>query len=270
MLYTLPMDPINPIAGNPEALNQNQDTSKIPSDSHGITIAALAIFILLSLAAVAFLYYQNQQLKTMIAGCQSSPTPSPIATTTADPTVGWKIYTNQAFGFTLKYPDFYSPADKFVPVKGGKPVFIITAVPNFVPKSIALCKTYQENICLIPGKNWNQLKDVQPVSLAGKNAVSFFITTKTTDGGNNVIHVVQTSEKPFVEIALTVDGMGGEETFQQILSTFQFIQPSASPIGKTSTPPLVACTMEAKLCPDGSSVGRTGPNCEFAPCPQAK
>jgi hypothetical protein len=27
-----------------------------------------------------------------------------------------------------------------------------------------------------------------------------------------------------------------------------------------------ACTMEAKLCPDGSSVGRSGPNCEFAPC----
>lgn len=29
----------------------------------------------------------------------------------------------------------------------------------------------------------------------------------------------------------------------------------------------VACTMDAKLCPDGSSVGRQGPNCEFAPCP---
>jgi len=29
----------------------------------------------------------------------------------------------------------------------------------------------------------------------------------------------------------------------------------------------VACTMEAKLCPDGSAVGRTGPNCEFAECP---
>jgi len=28
----------------------------------------------------------------------------------------------------------------------------------------------------------------------------------------------------------------------------------------------VACTMEAKLCPDGSAVGRTGPNCEFAEC----
>ena len=31
--------------------------------------------------------------------------------------------------------------------------------------------------------------------------------------------------------------------------------------------PPVACTMDAKICPDGTAVGRTGPNCEFAPCP---
>lgn len=42
-------------------------------------------------------------------------------------------------------------------------------------------------------------------------------------------------------------------------STLQ-VYPSPAPI-KT-----VQCTMEAKLCPDGSVVGRTGPNCEFAPC----
>ncbi len=29
----------------------------------------------------------------------------------------------------------------------------------------------------------------------------------------------------------------------------------------------LACTEEAKLCSDGSSVGRTGPKCEFAACP---
>jgi hypothetical protein len=28
-----------------------------------------------------------------------------------------------------------------------------------------------------------------------------------------------------------------------------------------------ACTMEAKVCSDGSAVGRSGPNCEFAECP---
>jgi hypothetical protein len=36
---------------------------------------------------------------------------------------------------------------------------------------------------------------------------------------------------------------------------------------ETTAPQGVACTMEAKICPDGSAVGRTGPNCEFAACP---
>lgn len=31
--------------------------------------------------------------------------------------------------------------------------------------------------------------------------------------------------------------------------------------------PPTACTMEARQCPDGSYVGRTGPQCAFAPCP---
>jgi len=32
----------------------------------------------------------------------------------------------------------------------------------------------------------------------------------------------------------------------------------------------VACTEEARICPDGSAVGRIGPNCEFAQCPDMK
>lgn len=31
-----------------------------------------------------------------------------------------------------------------------------------------------------------------------------------------------------------------------------------------------SCTMEAMLCPNGSTVGRTGPNCTFAPCPSGE
>lgn len=39
--------------------------------------------------------------------------------------------------------------------------------------------------------------------------------------------------------------------------------------GKSNSPTSQpqACTMDAKLCPDGTSVGRIGPNCEFAQCP---
>ncbi|MEW5805299.1 MAG: hypothetical protein AB1721_01020 [Patescibacteria group bacterium] len=31
-----------------------------------------------------------------------------------------------------------------------------------------------------------------------------------------------------------------------------------------------ACTLEMMACPDGTMVGRVGPNCEFAPCPGPK
>lgn len=34
----------------------------------------------------------------------------------------------------------------------------------------------------------------------------------------------------------------------------------------TGTPTATACTMEAKLCPDGTGVGRSGPDCAFAAC----
>lgn len=44
-----------------------------------------------------------------------------------------------------------------------------------------------------------------------------------------------------------------------------FVEPIAPEPAPEGEP--VACTMEAKICPDGSAVGRTGPNCEFEACP---
>ena len=41
-------------------------------------------------------------------------------------------------------------------------------------------------------------------------------------------------------------------------------------LGKNSKTGEKACTQEAKLCPDGSYVGRTGPNCEFSACPTSQ
>ena len=49
-------------------------------------------------------------------------------------------------------------------------------------------------------------------------------------------------------------------------SVKQNISPSVYPT-RSIYPTERVCTAEAKLCPDGSSVGRVGPNCEFAPCP---
>ena len=83
------------------------------------------------------------------------------------------------------------------------------------------------------------------------------------------------------------------EAISQILSTFRFAPLSTSKFLDTSPTPTckprpacldatprclipetsdmcpkaVACTQDAKLCPDGSFVGREGPNCEFVACP---
>lgn len=38
---------------------------------------------------------------------------------------------------------------------------------------------------------------------------------------------------------------------------------------KQTQPKDMGCTLEALMCPDGSSVGRVPPACEFAPCPTA-
>ncbi len=35
----------------------------------------------------------------------------------------------------------------------------------------------------------------------------------------------------------------------------------------SEAPQVWECNADAKICPDGSSVGRTGPSCEFAACP---
>jgi hypothetical protein len=44
-----------------------------------IVTTSVAIFVLLALGVVSFLYYQNQELKKIVAGYQNS-TPSPTST----------------------------------------------------------------------------------------------------------------------------------------------------------------------------------------------
>lgn len=57
-------------------------------------------------------------------------------------------------------------------------------------------------------------------------------------------------------VSLIAIAIGGYYTYKN--DTFNLVH----------EPDVVACTMEAKLCPDGVTyVGRQGPNCEFAACP---
>ena len=65
----------------------------------------------------------------------------------------------------------------------------------------------------------------------------------------------------FIILALVLLGAGGAFLYAQNGGVLPFIT-------NNDDGGMVACTMEAKLCPDGVTyVGRQGPNCEFAACP---
>lgn len=51
------------------------------------------------------------------------------------------------------------------------------------------------------------------------------------------------------------------EIIQLLQSDLSVAEPSSAVAEEMS------CTLDAKVCPDGTAVGRTGPNCEFAACP---
>jgi hypothetical protein len=73
-------------------------------------------------------------------------------------------------------------------------------------------------------------------------------------------HMIPQKEKIF----LSVIGL-----FFAILAVWVVAAVMTAPPRDNKDPgaPYAACTEETMLCPDGSAVGRTGPNCEFAPCP---
>lgn len=56
-------------------------------------------------------------------------------------------------------------------------------------------------------------------------------------------------------VLIVVVGLGGF-LYRNMLERNMVPQPEAN-----------ACTLDAKVCPDGSSVGRVAPSCEFAACP---
>ena len=49
--------------------------------------------------------------------------------------------------------------------------------------------------------------------------------------------------------------------------TDALIEVPAEPETPLTPEDAVMCTMDAKICPDGSGVGRVPPSCAFAPCP---
>ncbi len=249
------MDPQVPIE---DQIPNNK--SQLTNGTNNVTVISMAVFVLLSLSAVGFLYYQNQQLKKMLTNYNApvvSPTPSPTSTSTPafaiNPKTGWKI-DSRISDFTFEFPsDWIEQKDKSLQSDDTTMSLSIAERQGIEYYFKVTSKTR-----IINGIKMN----LEYYSGADKNG---------DIGSKRLIFVAIPKTKNNLAIYFTYDSSNqkvAESIFDQILSTFQFTGPSeASAKEDKFSPTPKACTQEAKLCSDGSYVGRIGPNCEFAPCP---
>ncbi len=70
-------------------------------------------------------------------------------------------------------------------------------------------------------------------------------------------------------VAVLLVGAAFWFSFSGKIDTTKADTPDPVPVAEATSTEPQACNMDAKICPDGSSVGRTGPSCEFAACPPA-
>ena len=103
------MDPINPIAVNPEALNQ---TPPLPPRSDKTIMLGLSILLLLMAGAIAYLSRQYVALQQKIVQAHTTPSPIPSPTPTPTPKItitinqktGNNVYTNATDGYNIEFP----------------------------------------------------------------------------------------------------------------------------------------------------------------------
>lgn len=104
---------------------------------------------------------------------------------------------------------------------------------------------------------------------AGCSANTNLETTADT-GANNAAGTVETGSN--VQVGADDQPVTGEAVSGDTVTVSTSVAVPAVTIGAgvKATTTAKVCTMDAKQCPDGSFVGRTGPNCEFTACPAPK
>ena len=232
-----------------------EQTNDQKPKTNSFLVTLLSVLLLISVFIAGFFAYQTQKLVKELTVYRLQPTQTPTPTATPDPTAGWKTYTNTNIGYLLKYPeDWNIPTEKSQQTSFDNTLTITfiagTTLEKYVTNNLPTDKT--PTVDYINGDIYGE----KIVYKSGVDQAILDVAIVLPKQSNNVIVFSYTDYAGHITKSETID---------QILSTFKFIDPTAS---STSRP--VACPMDAMRCPDGSSTGRSGPKCEFAPCPTPK
>ena len=212
----------------PIAKAQNPETSRPPKGYNGITVASMAIFVLLSLTTVVFLYYQNQKLKSLLAGYQQvQNTPAPTPTATADPTADWKVYTDTKSRYSFKHPSNWTTSKDIGFLNDPAMKFILGVQAKNTTLNVQ--DWAKVNICT----KFATIKDQNGCTTYTDGPIENSIQT-TFLAHYGGMHTIFKYEDTIFDVSLTArePNPNFEEiksVYNQILSTFKFISPSPAP-----------------------------------------
>lgn len=197
-----------------------------------VGVILLIIFIIGAALGGGFYAYQKGYFNPPDVSIPS-PTPSPEAKSTPDPTIDWPRYTNDYMGITFKYPDTLTVLDQnhnevtFVFADASEPVsklrpLVFRNSYSIEFEKIPSCKP-PDNItkfpCMVsaPGDNPAEpsVRTLKISDLAAEEA--YILKTSSSGAKIRYIHL----QNPKLEIVIEVEDSLKEE-IDQILSTFKF------------------------------------------------
>jgi hypothetical protein len=211
-------------------------------------VTILSVLLLISVFIAGFFAYRTQSLVKEITKLRTPPVPVITATPTPDPTTDWKTYTDDTLNISFQYP--------------GNLTFKIleNGVVNFLDSQNEFVFNFNgiQDFTELEFTNYKFIEPKELIDKMGRKWKTHLIYAEVY----NYEAFSENSEK-ITQVSFQGKTKSVESLSNLILSTFKFIEPVVS-----SSP--VVCTMDAKLCDDGSYVGRSGPKCEFAPCTTPK
>ncbi len=216
-----------PIASSP--------SDSIPHKTSTPKFIALVIFLLvLAGGAYSAIWWWGKQQVVV---------PSPTLDLIAD----WQTYTNTQYGFEFKYPMSWVVKE------------LQASSIDYQPTNRTFIAIYTKSI---PSQDFDARIDVYNDSISTVLVGNPFLEAATKIYQSDVFAYYRGKYGDTYFLAtnnnITYQISGNEALILQFLSTFKFADSNQ---GQT------VCTQDAKQCPDGSYIGRTGPNCEFV-CPK--
>lgn len=231
-----------------QGANTNTNTNK---HGDGFLVSLLSVLLLVAVLIAVFFAYQTQRLVMELNKTRTEQSKSESGET--DDFKGWKTFIDNQGRFTFNYPPDYQVNQNGVisPISSGQSKDLTVQESDL--KIEVISEDYDGDFSVE-----SCFLDHSPeASTSAKSNITIGNTKYETilwDGlGTGEFTCIKNGNQRYLINKYPAKSERDSE-YQRIMSTFRFIEPTA-------------CTLDAKMCPDGSYVGRIGPNCEFAACP---